>query len=315
MRLAVSRWKRADSSRADPLGRTLRPTDFGADPTCTQDSSPAFDALTAALANMTVGVMADGIKDLGGATVDLGAGCYLLSRTWAIPAMVANFHVAGGELRAAPVNSSTPFSPVNGTLVSVGGPCSPPPSGQGVCNQNAAFHGVAFDGSHIAGINLQINFTMGAVVDSSSVVLNFNTVGVWVHGGHEVVISETWVAAYPWSSHGRRITNSTGIWCVGSVRAHRSIRVLRGMRAACGSQTDGPISLTVQAGWQRSHRLQLCGVQRTHRRAAHRCGQPGYGNPHLEPRHLGWRQGHRQHQLAEPLRGACVESCSVRRCR
>ena len=54
--------------------RALNPVDFGVDPTCTTDASPAFVALLVALTNMTVGNMSDGIKDLGGATVDLAGG-------------------------------------------------------------------------------------------------------------------------------------------------------------------------------------------------------------------------------------------------
>jgi len=103
-------------ARADAIASfagVLDPVAFGADPTCTNDSYPAFQKVIQALQNMTVGTMSDGIADLGGATIDLQGGCYLLSNTLQFPQMLADFHVTWGELRAAPT------FPVNGTLVQV----------------------------------------------------------------------------------------------------------------------------------------------------------------------------------------------------
>lgn len=206
VRRLTARWAPAESWRAPDASRVLRPTDFGADPTCTRDSAPAFAALTAQLATYVVGNMSDGIKDLGGASIDLGGGCYSLSSTWAIPQFLANFHVAYGEIRADAANFTA-----GGTLVQVGdSPCKTA-SGQGSCNQNAGFHGVTFDGSHVAGNNLVIADTMGAVVDSSSVFLNFVAAGVVLYGGHESMISDTWLAAYPWNSPLKEHNNATGI--------------------------------------------------------------------------------------------------------
>ena len=61
-------------------------------------------------------------------------------------------------------------------------------------------HGVTLDGSHLASACLSIAATMGAVLDSSSAVFGFRDVGVALRGGHEAMISDTWVAAYFWSS-------------------------------------------------------------------------------------------------------------------
>lgn len=79
----MSKWKTLSA----PTPRTaLIPAAFGADPTCQSDSSPAFDSLLSTLLNdYVVGNMSDGIKDLGGAVVDLNGGCYLLSRPFNIP--------------------------------------------------------------------------------------------------------------------------------------------------------------------------------------------------------------------------------------
>ena len=202
VRKTTAAWEAPNSFHADPA-RVLHPVDFGADPTCTRDSSDAFSQITAALGAMAVGNMSDSNRDLGGATVDLQGSCYLLSSTWAIPQWYSNWHVTFGELRAAP------SFPPNGTLVQVGTDnCT---TWQHACNQNAAFHGVTFDGAHLAGTTLAIYFTMGAVVDSSSVFLNFAQNGILLHSGHESMISDTWIAAYPWSSPMRRHVTSVGI--------------------------------------------------------------------------------------------------------
>jgi hypothetical protein len=106
--------------------RTLTPSAFGAATDCSADASPAFDLITQAFSNLTVGTMSDGIKDLGGVVVDLQGGCYLLSRTWSIPQFYANLHITHGELRADPSSFAA-----NATLVQVGSqPCNTP-SGQG----------------------------------------------------------------------------------------------------------------------------------------------------------------------------------------
>jgi hypothetical protein len=46
---------------------------------------------------------------------------------------------------------------------------------------------------------LAINSTMGATLDASSAVFGFERCGIALNGGHEAMVSETWVAAYFWS--------------------------------------------------------------------------------------------------------------------
>lgn len=148
--------------------------------------------------------MSDGIADLGGATVDLAGGCYLLTSPLVLPQFFGNVHFTFGELRAAPS-----FPPTE-SLVQVGSsPCNTP-SGQGSCNENVAFHGVTLDGSHVASACLTIASTMGSVLDSSSAVFGFRDVGVALDGGHEGMISDTWVAAYFWSSPFKEKNNAVG---------------------------------------------------------------------------------------------------------
>lgn len=317
------------------LAGVLDPVAFGADPTCTIDSYPAFQNVVKALVNMTVGTMSDGIADLGGATIDLQGGCYLLSNTLQFPQMYANFHVTWGELRAA-----SNF-PVNGTMVQVRSRCFASRRAADRCMRTtrsdaaamtsagrrlplhgfrtsqlqserrwvlplqansgtyrslrlwlshdakapgcplppptAGFHGVTFDGAHIAGTNLEIACTMGAVVDSSrcaavvwpllaagcccaalgldiallprllplccSVVLNFNTNGIVLTAGHETMISDTWIAAWPWSSRNRRFCTSNGINIAGEQQWWAGMRQMRALLRMCCSDA-APIPAT-----------------------------------------------------------------------
>ena len=72
----------APSPSSSPAGVTVNPVDFGADPTGVHDSSNAFEsAVAAALLHNTSGhTMGGGIVDLGGCTIDLQGGDYLISR-------------------------------------------------------------------------------------------------------------------------------------------------------------------------------------------------------------------------------------------
>jgi len=166
----MARWRTVGPVAAQRA--SLKPADFGADPTCTKDSTPAFSALLSELqSSFVVGNMSDGIRDLGGAVVDLDGGCYLVSEPVALPQFYGNVPFQLGEIRAAP------SFPAGQSLFVVGASPCKTPSGQGSCNENVGFHSVTLDGSHIAGACLQISATMGAVLDSSSAVFGFTTAG------------------------------------------------------------------------------------------------------------------------------------------
>ena len=210
-RRMVRGWKRA--APAAPGSPLLTPVDFGADPTGKVDASPAFAELLAALQARCAGVarnMSDGIADCGGLVVDLQGGDYLLSQPFLVPQYVGNLRVIDGTLRAAPTFPPAEF------LLGVGDvPCKPP-SGQGSCNENVGLAGLTLDGGHVAAGCLRITATMGATLDSSSAVFGFNQTGILLQGGHEAMISETWVAAFFWSQKEKEKTNTTGILIAGN---------------------------------------------------------------------------------------------------
>ena len=100
------------TATAHGLSTTVRPIDYGADPTGKLDSTRGFErAMTALLKlSQTHSTMAAGIADLGGATLDLTGGKFLISRPLHIPPMFGNLHVRDGSLaclRGIPT-SSTP---------------------------------------------------------------------------------------------------------------------------------------------------------------------------------------------------------------
>jgi hypothetical protein len=187
------------------------PTSFGADPTGAADSSAAFaSAMAAVLARATGRNMSDGIADLGGVVLDLQGGTYLLSEPLVVPQFFGNLRVIDGTLRAAAA-----FPPARFVVEVGASPCKTP-SGQGSCNENVGMSGLTLDGSHVAAGCLKIASTMGATLDASSAIFGFVETGVLLAGGHEAMISETWVAAYFWSDPKKEHNDATGIAVAGN---------------------------------------------------------------------------------------------------
>ena len=140
---------RGELSSSLPTGNfsvpTIFPTDFGADPTGKTDSTAAMArAVSAWLAGGAKHQMASGIADLGGATLDLAGGQYLINAPIVVPMFVGNMLVARGTLRAGPA------FPANKWLVMVGDTSCNPPGGQGSCNEFVNVIDVLFDSSHVA---------------------------------------------------------------------------------------------------------------------------------------------------------------------
>ena len=122
----------------------INPADYGADPTGATDSSAVLQHCVELLWNTSrtgssgsvVGSGAAGVaqRDLGGATLELGGGIFLLSSPVVFPATGArNFQVRGGTLRAARA------FPVSRFLLELN-------YTEKAYVENAAFHDVVFDG-------------------------------------------------------------------------------------------------------------------------------------------------------------------------
>ena len=101
VRAAMRGWR--DITRAAAGDPVVRPIDYGADPTGRVDSTDAFAAAVGAcLARNTSGhVLSFGVADLGGVTLDLGGGDYLVSSPVVFPAGFGNYRIIDGSLRAS----------------------------------------------------------------------------------------------------------------------------------------------------------------------------------------------------------------------
>ena len=189
-------------------GAVFSPTDFGADPTGKTDSTDAvLKALNSMLNIVNASVMADGIKDLGGATLDLRGGTYLISKTVTVPQYMGNFKISDGTLKAA-----SNF-PSNGFLIRIGD--SVCKNSQASCNEELVIDGVMFNANHVAFGGLYIGATMGTIV-IESFFYGFNSVGILVEGGHETMISNCWLSEFYYSESHPGSHNSTGIHIAGN---------------------------------------------------------------------------------------------------
>ena len=183
------------SARAPPPPEAaVNVVDFGADPTAASDSSAAFDrAVAYAIASRnTSGAprMARGIVDLGGVTLSLQGGEYLLSRPLHIPVGVGNIKVAGGTLRAAPG-----LFPRHRFLIEVGGghdACVAVDPQQKSCNENVGVEDLMLDGARVAN-GARLNDTMGGNLGPDLFFVNFVDAGLTLNGGHEVMLHEAWL--------------------------------------------------------------------------------------------------------------------------
>lgn len=174
----------------------ISPVDFGADPTGKTDSTSAFEAAMAALVNTTSRAsvpMASGIANLGGATLDLGGGEYLIGKPLVIPTFVGNVRIRGGTLRASASFPSERF------LIEVGDVACKAKDGQGVCNEFVAVEDIFLDGSHVAAGGVLVALTMGTTIGPSAFVTGFTQAGVRVEQGHETIVLDAWIAEYFWS--------------------------------------------------------------------------------------------------------------------
>eukprot|EP00051_Salpingoeca_urceolata_P015947 m.209556 g.209556 ORF g.209556 m.209556 type:complete len:496 (+) comp18545_c0_seq1:393-1880(+) len=184
---------------------TIYPTDFGADPTGQTDSTKAFAAAVAKLlaVNGSAPGMATGITDLGGPVLDLAGGVYQINAPIAIPKGVGNLHIADGTLRAGPA------FPADQYLISVGETDCHPPT-QGSCNEYVGVENVLLDANYTAAGGVFITHVMGATLRDVFVV-RFPTAGVFIDGGHETMITDSWFTESYWTGPKPSTSVSVGV--------------------------------------------------------------------------------------------------------
>lgn len=191
-----------------PGGHTVSPLDFGADPSGDRDSSQAFSQAVQALLALAGHSTPSGLRDLGGATLDLQGGVYKVSRPVSVPQGYANFGVRGGTLVAA-----ANFSTENSFLLQIGllSACNKTSGGgnNNDCNSDVSVQELTLDGAGIVSGCLQIASTMDANVGPAIMVTGFNDVGISLAGSGAGYIHEAWLGQYKPGSPVPR-SNATG---------------------------------------------------------------------------------------------------------
>eukprot|EP00041_Stephanoeca_diplocostata_P018942 m.401419 g.401419 ORF g.401419 m.401419 type:complete len:547 (-) comp21165_c0_seq9:182-1822(-) len=183
------------SPETSSSAQSISPLDCGADPSGKTDSTDALLSCMAKLLNASAhgsDPMADKIVNLGGATLDLSGGEYLISAPLVIPKLVGNVRITGGTLKASPAFDPTKF------LIEIGEAGCNEKIPQGVCNEFIELDSIFFDSFHVAAGGVFIANTMGATVGPSVFFTGFNDAAVRVHQGHEMMLLFAWMAETYW---------------------------------------------------------------------------------------------------------------------
>ncbi|CAI0375787.1 unnamed protein product, partial [Linum tenue] len=158
---------------------------YGADPTGHNDSADAIQsALNDAFEQLSDEELIPGIKDLGGAVIDLQGGAYKISKPISFPPSGGGgLLVKDGSLRA-----SRGF-PADRFLVELLSP------GNGIFYEDVRFKDVLFDSGFSGGGVLAVDTARTQI--TSCYFLNFTTQGVLVQGGRDAFIQSCFLGQRP----------------------------------------------------------------------------------------------------------------------
>lgn len=186
------------SSASRIYSPTLFPVDFGADASGNGDSTAAFQKVMAAFLsrNTSSHILSGKAVDLGGVTLDLQGGDYLISEPLTVPLYFGNYRIIDGTLRAS---QSFPPDKYLLELGSDGTVCTEASDPQyAACGADASVSNVLLDGSGVAMGGMRASYIMGVNAGPDVYIVNFTTAGIMVTGGHEVMIHQTWIGSKRW---------------------------------------------------------------------------------------------------------------------
>ncbi|RDY08272.1 Polygalacturonase QRT3, partial [Mucuna pruriens] len=174
--------------------RVYHVTSYGADPTGNSDST---EALLAAIADAakgpSEGYLMQGIRDLGGAQINLEGGNYLINRPLRLPAArVGNLMIHGGTIRA-----SDGF-PADGYIIDLSTSSS---GGNEESSSSASYN---FEFITLKDLLLDSNFRGGGISVINSIRINidncyithFTSNGILVQSGHETYIRNSFLGQH-----------------------------------------------------------------------------------------------------------------------
>nr|KAJ0222539.1 hypothetical protein LSAT_V11C200072110 [Lactuca sativa] len=190
-------------------GRVFYPIGYGGDPSGVEDSTEAIMGAVADAALIDNGQqLLPGVKDLGGAIVDLQGGSFKISKPVVLPPNSGNLVIQGGTLRA--FNTF----PSDGYLIELRSPNSPNPaktttnnSGAGdtfsesktrnepIYYEDITFRDILFDSSNIGGGLLVIDAARTRI--NNCFFVHFITQGILIERGHETFISSSFLGEIP----------------------------------------------------------------------------------------------------------------------
>ncbi|CAA0823812.1 Pectin lyase-like superfamily protein [Striga hermonthica] len=195
----------ANSNPPKSIGRVFYPVGYGADPTGVKDSSSAImAAINEAAATAAGHGLMPGIRDFGGAIIDLLGGNYLISKPITFPSGIGNIVTQGGSLRA-----SNTFPGDKHLIQLIFSPPSPKLTSSSPANfsdqkdsnsdniryESITFRDILFDSS-LRGGGIAV-FDSARIRILDSFFLRFTTQGILVRRGHETFVSRCFLGQHP----------------------------------------------------------------------------------------------------------------------
>ncbi|KAF5768800.1 putative endo-polygalacturonase [Helianthus annuus] len=181
---------RSSISQTNPVSsaRLYRVSSYGADPTGKTDSTEAIlSAIADAVAEEREGILMDGITNHGGVQISLEGGIYMISRPMKFPmAGVGNVVISGGTLRASENFTNDSY------LIDL--------------SSSAAATSLEYNYEYITfrDIMLDCNYHGGGIRAINALrtnidncyITHFNTTGIFVQGGHETYIRNSFLGQH-----------------------------------------------------------------------------------------------------------------------
>ncbi|KAJ8758613.1 hypothetical protein K2173_000334 [Erythroxylum novogranatense] len=209
-------------------GSVYNVTSYGADPSGKLDSTEALvKAIADAVNGPNQGVLLQGITNLGGATIHLEGGNYLITKPLRLPvAGVGNLKIIGGTLRA-----SDNF-PSDGYLIDL----SPPSTSTSYNYEYITLKDLMLDCNYRGG-GISVVNSLRTSIDNCYIA-HFNTDGILVQRGHETYIRNSFIGQHitAGGDPDERKFSGTGINLIGNDNAVTDVVIFS---AAVGIMVSG----------------------------------------------------------------------------
>lgn len=229
--------------------RAYHVTSYGADPTGTKDSTEALlRAISDAVQGPSEGSLIEGIKNLGGAQINLEGGNYLISQPLRLPATgLGNLMIHGGTLCA-----SDDF-PTDGYLIDLSPSSATKNEENGESSMDAQLSSSSsynYEYITLRDLMLDSNYRGGGIAVINSLrtsidncyIVHFTTYGILAQSGHETYIRNSFLGQHitAGGDHGERNFSGTGISLVGNDNAVTDVVIFS---AAIGISISGQANI------------------------------------------------------------------------